>query len=65
MKWARFETIVDLDCYLHLTEFLFWCKVEPHGFSCHACIGFLVLDIINLIGLLIPLWLSTGDSLTH
>ena len=31
-------------------------------FSCQTFIGFLVLDIVNLIGLLIPLWLSTGNS---
>ena len=29
--------------------------VESRGFSCHAFIGF-------LIGLFIPLWLSTGNS---
>ena len=44
-------------------EFLFWFKVEPRGFSYQAYIGSLVLDIINLIGLFIPLWLSTGKSL--
>ena len=31
-------------------------------FSCQTFIGFLVLDIVNLIGLLITLLLSTGNS---
>ena len=40
---------------LPTSEFLFWFKVESCGFSCHAFIGF-------LMGLFIPLWLSTGNS---
>ena len=40
---------------LPTSEFLFWFKVESRGFSCHAFIGF-------LMGLFIPLWLSTGNS---
>ena len=31
-------------------------------FSCQTFIGFLVLDIVNLIGLLILLQLSAGNS---
>ena len=53
LKWARFGTIPDLDCYLH--QFLFWFKVKPRGFSCHAFIGF-------RMGLFIPLWLFTENS---
>ena len=52
LKGARFGTMADLDCYL-----------EPRGFSCHSHISFLVFDIVNLKGLFIPLWLSTGNSL--
>ena len=32
-------------------EFLFCFKLDPRGFSCHAYIGSLVLEIIKLIGL--------------
>lgn len=31
-------------------------------FSCQSFIGFLVLDIVNLIGLFIPLWPSNENS---
>ena len=33
---------------LPTSEFLFWFKVEYHGLSCQAFIGFLLPDIINL-----------------
>ena len=36
-----------------IVTYLFWFKLEPRGLSCHAFIAF-------LIGLFIPLWLSTG-----
>ena len=52
LKWARFGTVADLDCYLRVPVLF---KVEPRGFSCHAFIGF-------LMGLFILLWLSTGNS---
>ena len=55
LKWARFGSIADHDCYIHFLEFLFWLKVEPLGLSCHAFMAF-------LIGLFIPLRLSTGNS---
>ena len=43
----------------YISELLFWFKVESHWFSCRAYIG---SYIINLIGLFIPLYLSTGNS---
>ena len=38
-------------------DFLFCFKLELRGFSCHAYIGSLVLEIIKLIGLFITLCL--------
>ena len=38
-------------------EFLFCFKLDPRGFSCHAYMGSLVLEIIKLIGLFIILCL--------
>ena len=38
-------------------EFLFCFKLDPRGFSCHAYMGSLVLEIIELIGLFITLYL--------
>ena len=61
LKWARFGTFADLDCYVHQSSCFDLIKVEPRRFGCHAYIGFLVLDIINLIGLFIPLLLSKGS----
>ena len=43
----------------YISELLFWFKVESHWFSCRVYIG---SYIINLIGLFIPLYLSTGNS---
>ena len=32
LKWPRFGTVADLDCYLHQSS-CFGFKVEPRGFS--------------------------------
>ena len=41
------------------SDFLFWFKVEPRGFSCQSITGFLHLNM----GLFILLWLWTRNSL--
>ena len=52
-------TFWDYRCPLLLAtlEFLFCFNLELRGFSCHAYIGSLVLEIIKLIGLFITLCL--------
>ena len=52
LSWERIGTIAEATL-----EFLFCFKLEPRGFSCHAYIGSLVLEIIKLIGLFITLCL--------